>query len=141
MSQLIYSPFGALNQLHRELNSMFDDDQPLSHDTSGWVPQVDILEEEGGYRLVADLPGVSPTDVEVTVDKNVLTMRGSRSTRSESANGGYRRRERMSGTFVRQFTLPNNVDEDSIKAKVANGVLEVSIPRAAQESPRTITVE
>lgn len=141
MSQLIYSPFGALNQLHRELDRMFEEDEAPSHEASGWVPQVDILEEESGYRVIADLPGVSPADVEVTVDRNVLTLRGSRTTQAENVKGGYRRRERTSGTFVRQFTLPNNIDEDNIKAKAANGVLEVFIPRAAQERPRTITVE
>jgi len=145
MSQLIYSPFGTLNQLHRDLNRVFDErynaSEPSAYDAGNWVPHVDIREDEQGFRVIADVPGVDPGDVDITLDRNVLTIRGSRSTESESEEGGFKRRERISGTFVRQFTLPDSADPDAIKARVNNGVLEVTIPKGKANQPRSITVE
>ncbi|XOV87193.1 MAG: Hsp20/alpha crystallin family protein [Pseudomonadota bacterium] len=140
MGQLVYSPFGALNQLHRELARVFDD-EPSNYETGNWVPQVDIKETADSYVVVADIPGVSPSDVEVTLDRNVLTIRGSRSTESETEEGGFKRRERTSGTFVRQFTLPQSVNEAAISAKANHGVLEITIPKGEGNKPRSIQVE
>lgn len=146
MSQLIYSPFGALNELHRELNNMFDDrysssEQPGAYESGNWVPQVDIKEDNNGFTVIADLPGVDPREVEVTLDRNVLTIKGQRDTVSDSEQGGFKRRERISGTFIRQFTLPQTADSESIKAKAANGVLEITIPKTKKEQPVSISVE
>lgn len=144
MSQLIYSPFGALNQLHRELGRVFDENdrtEPASYEASSWKPLVDIQEQDSGFKVIADVPGVAPADVDITLDRNVLTIRGSRSTETETEEKGYKRRERVSGTFVRQFTLPDSVDEGAITARVNNGVLEVSIPKGKENKPRSITVE
>lgn len=146
MSQLMYSPFGALNELHRELNSMFDDrygasEQADAYETGSWVPQVDIREDNDGFTVVADLPGVDPKDVEVTLDRDVLTIKGQRDTVSNTEQGGFKRRERISGAFIRQFTLPQTADSDGIKAKAANGVLEIIIPKTKKERSVSISVE
>lgn len=145
MSQLIYSPFGALNQLHQDLNRVFEDrfttKEPASYDAGNWVPGVDIREEDEAFSVIADVPGVDPKDVEVTLDHNVLTIRGSRSTDSEQDEGGFKRRERISGSFIRQFTLPDTVDPDSITARANNGVLEIRIPKGKGNQPRSIAVE
>lgn len=145
MSQLIYSPFGALNQLQRELNRVFehrgDDDEPTFFEAGNWVPQVDIKEDENGFYVFADVPGVEAGNVDITLDKNVLTIKGSRALESDSAEKGYKRRERVTGTFVRQFSLPDSADGDAITAKMTNGVLEVVIPRGEKHKPRTITVQ
>ena len=118
MSQLIYSPFGALNQLHRELNRVFDDrgssDEPTFFEAG---------------------------NVDITLERNVLTIRGSRTNESETSNKDFKRRERVSGTFVRQFALPDSADGDAISAKMTNGVLEVVIPKGEKHKPRTITVQ
>ncbi len=140
MGQLVYSPFGALNQLHRELTRVFDE-EPASYESGSWVPQVDIKEAADSYRVVADIPGVAPNDVEITLDRNLLTIRGSRSTESETEEGGFKRRERTSGTFVRQFTLPQTVNDAGISAKANHGVLEITIPKGEGNKPRSIQVE
>ncbi|HKI74303.1 MAG TPA: Hsp20/alpha crystallin family protein [Pseudomonadales bacterium] len=145
MSQLVYSPFGALNQLHRELNRVFDhytpEDEPTSYETGNWVPQVDIREDNEGFHVFADIPGVDARDVDITLDRNVLTIKGTRHGDAETSEKGYKRRERATGIFVRQFTLPDTTDEEAISAKMTNGVLEVVIPKGEKHKPRTITIQ
>ena len=146
MNQLIYTPFGALNQLHRELARAFDEPftaraDDTSYEVSHWAPQVDIKESATEFRVVVDVPGVAHKDVDITLDRNLLTIKGSRNTETETEDNGYKRRERISGNFVRQFTLPDSADGDAITAKVVNGVLEISIPKGEASKPRSITVD
>ena len=144
MNQL--TPFSALNELHRELGRMFDSNYGLSRDpvnyqSTNWTPQVDIRESDKDFTVMADVPGVSPEDVEVTLHNGVLTIKGERNVEKESEEENYRRRERIRGTFFRQFTLPESVDEEAIKARAVNGVLEITIPKAAKPAPVSISVE
>lgn len=148
MSQLMYSPFGALNELHRELNSIFDDpyrtsQEGIAYEQGGWVPQVDIREDNDHFLVVADLPGVDPSDVDVTLERNILSIKGRRETVSQSEKSGFKRRERVTGSFLRQFTLPETADSEGIKAKASNGVLEITIPKKSrtQNEPLSIKVE
>ena len=143
MSQV--RPFGALNELHRELSRVFDNSQhgrdPSPYNTSNWAPHVDITESDSAFKVIADIPGVNPDEVEVTLHNNVLTIRGERDSEKTEENEAYKRRERIRGSFFRQFTLPETADENGVKAKANNGVLEVSIPKAAKPKPLNITVE
>lgn len=86
--------------------------------------------------MIADVPGVDPADIDVTLDNNVLTIRGER----KSETNGLKRRERFRGSFVRQFSLPDSVDESGVKASATNGVLQVTIPRTAKAKPLSIVV-
>jgi HSP20 family protein len=148
MSQLIYSPFGALNQLHRELGHVFDGGrtyepatyEPATYEASNWVPDVDIKEDDDAFHVLVDVPGVAAKDVEVTHERNVLTIKGARSTSTETEERGWKRRERVSGSFVRQFTLPDSANEDDITAKAENGVLRITIPKGKENKARTIVV-
>ncbi len=143
MNQLRYSPFRTFNGLHN-FGRLFDEDYALepSTDTAGnWVPQVDIRELDTGYSVQIDLPGVEPKDVDVTVNKNVLTIKGSRQTTTETEEKGYKRLERFNGSFLRQFTLPETADGSKISAKANHGVLEISIPKTEKNKPLTIEVD
>lgn len=157
MSQLIYAPFGALNQLHREFDRAFDErtapHAEVANDEAGvWVPLVDIKEDEQGFSVLMDLPGVDPTQVAVTIDRDILTIRGNRTLEGNAdtnehtdvtksgSKSGYKRRERVSGPFVRQFTLPEAVDGDSVSAKFTHGVLEVRIPKGERNKPVQISI-
>ncbi len=148
MSQYIYSPFNGLNQLHRELGRFFDPSStvPASRERllspqGDWSPEVDIIENPDGYQLLIDLPGIDPSEVSITVDKDVLSISGSRTNSSETDEKGYKRRERISGAFLRQFTLSDSADSENINAKSNHGVLEINIPKHSDTSPVTITVE
>ena len=142
MSYLV-SPFNALNDINRELNRIFDD-RPMPAqraDITRWAPQVDIIETDEGFRVIADVPGVKPEDIEISLHKGVLTVKGERSTLTEDSNESFTRRERIRGSFVRQFNLPESADEETVSAKSVNGVLEISIPKSTIPSPISIKVE
>lgn len=153
MSNLTYSPFATRTRAARPYAARpfsgllaRDAARLLDEATSGperraWTPGVDIHEEETAFRVLADLPGVDMSDVDVTLDGNILTIRGSRETTSETEHAGVRRRERASGSFERRFSLPDTADADAITARANNGVLEVVIPKKEQVLPRSIAIE
>ena len=141
MSQLL--PFGALNEIHRDLSRMFDNRsryEPDTYETANWSPRVDIKEDDLAFTVSADLPGVNPDEVAVTLHKGILTIRGEKSSEKDVKKTGYRRCERTYGSFFRQFTLPESTREDSVKAKAVNGVLEITIPKTEKPKPLSITV-
>ena len=141
MSIVRYEPWALLNRLHRELDQTFD---TVAREAT-WSPAVDVHEEEQRFVLRADLPGVKPADIEITAEKGVLALRGSRNFEQkkdqEKDNSRYSRVERVTGKFVRTFTLPDNVQSDAIKAAFKDGVLELTIPKQAKPEPRKIEVQ
>jgi HSP20 family protein len=94
--------------------------------TAQWLPAVDIFEDQNGIRLTAELPGVRPEDLKVTVENAVLTLHATKN---------------QHGTFERSFTLPTTVDSNAIKANYEHGVLTVTLPKAEQAKPRQIEVQ
>ena len=106
-----------------------------------WIPSVDVREEAERFVVQADLPGVDAKDIEITTDKGVLTIKGERKYEQRDANQGYERVERVSGGFLRRFTLPENVQLDNIQARHTNGVLEVVLPKAPQQVAKRVTVQ
>ena len=137
MTVVRYEPWALLNRLHREFDQTFD--APARDAT--WAPAVDIHEENQRFVVRADLPGVKPADIEITADKGVLTLRGTRVIEQQNADGNYARVERVSGKFVRTFKLPENVQADAITAQFKDGVLELAIPKVAKAEPRRIEVQ
>jgi HSP20 family protein len=108
--------------------------------TRRFVPALDVLEHEDRYVLRADLPGVDESDIDLSLDKNVLTLSGTREHRSEERTDGYVRVERATGAFRRSLTLPEGVDGEQIAATFDKGVLEVSIPKPAARRPRKLAI-
>jgi HSP20 family protein len=109
--------------------------------TSNWTPAVDIKEEDKRFVLYADLPGIDPKDIEITMDNGVLSIKGDRPFVQDPERAGYKRVERAYGNFYRRFSLPDTADPTGIKASGKNGVLEISIPKHERVQPRKITVE
>ena len=137
MTVVRYEPWALLNRLHREFDQSFE---AVTRDAT-WSPAVDIHEEADRFLVHADLPGVKPADIEITAEKGVLALRGVRNFEQRKDHGHYSRVERVSGKFVRTFTLPDNVQTDAIKASFKDGVLELSIPKIAKQEPRRIEVQ
>jgi HSP20 family protein len=106
-----------------------------------FVPAVDIAETKTGYELVADVPGLSPEKIEVTVEDGVLKLRGERKDERDEQRDGYRRVERSFGRFERSFVLPKGVNTDQVAATVEHGQLKVQIPKPTQTTPRKIEVK
>ncbi len=146
MTVIRYEPGSLFNQLQNEINRLFESRVgPAGEDsstvvTSHWMPAVDIREETDRFVLYADVPGVDPKDIEVTMENGVLTIRGERKLESEEEREGYKRTERARGTFYRRFSLPDSADPERVSARGKNGVLEVTIPKHERVQPRKITV-
>ncbi len=113
-------------------------DDEVSH--RNWNPVVDIYEDESAFVIVAEIPGVDKKDIEIDVKDRVLTLKGERSSDKESAGEKYYRRERCHGEFERAFSLPENVNPDTIDASFKDGVLKLEIPKPEEKKPKSITV-
>ena len=105
-----------------------------------WLPPVDITETGNAYRIDVEIPAVAADDVNVSVKDGVLTVSGERKSQLESNEGRRHRVERRWGKFSRSFRLPENVDEDSIEARAADGVLYLTVAKKEKAQPRRIEV-
>ncbi|MBA2408996.1 MAG: Hsp20/alpha crystallin family protein [Gammaproteobacteria bacterium] len=138
-------PMSLISQWRRDIDRAFNDSEDEGRrgevTAAAWAPAVDIKEEGGAYVLQADLPGVDPDDVELSMENSVLTLRGQRTLEVNEDKDKYSRIERSSGTFYRRFMLPDTADFEHISAKYTNGVLEVRIPKQEKVLPRRIEVQ
>ena len=147
MSLVRYEPWGLLNQLHGEIDRLFDTRMQKYGDegnhlaASDWVPAVDIREEQDRYVIHADVPGVKPEDIEVHMEDGVLSIKGQRDSETKDEREGYKRVERVRGSFFRRFSLPDTADAQGISARSLNGVLEIVIPKQARVMPKRIKVD
>lgn len=142
-----YQPWALHRELFNELNRYVDNqlagdtgNEPSSGATADWSPAVDIEEYSDRFVLHADVPGVEPTSIEVTMEKGILTLAGSRAKAAEAEGVERRRVERATGRFHRRFSLPDTVDSEAVTARNSNGVLEVVIPKRPAAQPRRIAV-
>ena len=149
MALVRYEPWNLLDRLQKEFSRQDLIDPYAGRDvgddssdvvTSHWRPAVDIKEEEDRFVIYADLPGVDPKDIEITMEQGVLTLKGERSEETKEEHEGYKRVERVSGSFYRRFSLPDTADAERIEAKGKNGVLEITLPKLEKVQPRKITV-
>jgi HSP20 family protein len=107
-----------------------------------WAPAVDVLTKDGDLVIRAELPGVKPEDVDITLQNGVLTISGEHKVAQEEEHGGYHVRERRYGSFRRSMTLPEDTDEGKIHARFEDGVLEVTVEGAAiEQAPKRIGIE
>lgn len=108
---------------------------------TGWTPSADLYENDEAYVLEMELPGFSNEDIELTVERNVLTVTGQRSVQEESEDVTFHLRERGTTRFSRSFALPRSMDGDAVEARFDNGVLTVTLPKAAEARPKRIEVK
>ncbi|NOR42433.1 MAG: Hsp20 family protein [Gammaproteobacteria bacterium] len=145
MSLVRYNnPWNLLNNLQRELydpalNNNYSDDASVA--TANWTPSVDISENDKAFTLLADIPGVNPDNIDISMEKGVLTIKGERNAESVEEGENYRRVERQNGQFYRRFTLPDSADADKIEAKSEHGVLRITIPKQEVAVSRRIEVK
>jgi HSP20 family protein len=137
--------FDPFRQMQDTMNQLFDrrlgdarwDDVNV---LASWAPAVDIREENGAIHLTAELPGVELKDIDISVENNVLTLRGERRVEKDVKEDSYHWRERSYGTFRRTFTLPTTLDRDKIKATFKDGLLQVVLPPKPESMPKQIAV-
>jgi len=131
-------------RLGRLLEHMFDTPYLREENGSlftGWMPAVDVIEEKDTIRLVAELPGVRPEDVKISLENNVLTIAGEKKKEEEVKDERVRRYERTFGAFERTFTLPATIDPNKIVAKYEAGLLTVVLPKVEAAKPKQIMVK
>lgn len=143
-----YEPWGLLDRFQKELNRLQDQSLTVDQDndasnivTSHWRPAVDIKEEQNQFLITADLPGVDPKNIEITMEEGVLSIKGERTSEATEEQDGYKRIERMSGTFYRRFSLPDSADAERIEATGKDGVLTIVLPKHEKVQPRKIEVK
>ena len=148
MAIVKYTPMSLISHLQDEINrawghshSLISGDDESSVEMSQWMPAVDIKEEADKFMVLADIPGVEAKDVDVSVEKGALIIRGERHTEFSEEKEGVKRKERHDGVFYRRFMLPDTADMQGITAKSRNGVYEITIPKSGNSSTRRITVE
>lgn len=149
MSQVLWSPFRELEYVLGRYNRSYGaapatGDNAKNQEASArpdWIPSVDIAESVNEFLLGAELPAVKREDVKVSVDKGVLTISGERRLEKPEGEFKHSRVERAYGKFRRSFSLPENVDENAIRAEYKDGVLTLRIPKIPKQEPKSIEVQ
>lgn len=134
MTLIKFNPFKELETLSERMRSLFDD-LPTAFNfdlTSSFYPRVDIAEDDQNIYVTAELPGVDKKDVKVSLQDNILTIKGEKKSEVKDENKNYYRIERTYGSFCRSFPLPAEVYPDKVKAKFENGMLMIE---AAKKEP------
>ncbi len=145
----LWSPFESLRS---EIDRVFNDFTPGFFDRTffrlppafqGNVPAVDFVEKNDAYELTAELPGIDPKQLDVTLSDGILTLKGEKNEREERKDGDYYLSERRYGSFRRDIRLPAATEPDKIDASFANGLLKITLPKApnAQNSNRKIAIK
>lgn len=144
-----FPSFGAFPSLFQEMERMrsemdrlfagFMGRAPLSALDSGVFPALNVIEENERILVHAELPGVRPEDIDISIEGNTLTLRGERK-REDPGNASYHRRERTAGKFQKALTLPVEVNPDAVEAKCEHGVLKLVLPKAEHAKPKKIPV-
>jgi len=140
-----YDPFRDLRTLQDEMNRLFTGNiQRGSQDEimrGAWSPQVDIFENKDQIVLEAELPGMKPEDVEISIENNVLTLHGERRFEKKDESDNFHRVERSYGSFTRSFTLPPTVSSENAQAEFENGVLRLTLAKREEAKPRRIEIK
>jgi HSP20 family protein len=133
--------------MQREINRMFDSFMQGGTQDDGsfglnmWTPAVDIAERENEFEVKVELPGVSKDDVKITLESNILTIRGEKKQEKEDKGENHHRVERSYGSFQRSFMLPAIVKNDKIDANYRDGILTIMLPKAEEAKPKQIEVK
>jgi len=140
-------PVDAFQNLRR-LNSFLDEAMngfPFGAEsgtlTAAWTPAVDVFEDKDAVKIIAELPGVKPDDVKISLENQALTVRGEKRQVAEEKTERVHRYERSYGVFERSFALPTTVDSEKVSATCQDGILTITVPKAERARPREIPVQ
>jgi HSP20 family protein len=141
-----WTPFTEMDRLSQAMNRLFDSDFHPAYDKEArntqvaWTPAIDVFEDKDKIVLTADLPGLQQKDVDIQIEKDVLTLRGERKLERKADGEHHYRYERVSGSFVRSFTLPPTIDSEQVAAQLKDGVLTLTLPKKPEAQPKKIAV-
>ena len=146
MNLVKWDPFRELEDVSNRLNRIFG--QSLARSESGqnmlavadWAPSVDISETDSAYLIKGEIPGVKKEDVKVTIQDGMLTIQGERRQEKEEKGKKFHRIECSYGSFARSFRVPDDADENSVKAEFKDGMLNVTLAKSEKAKPKSINV-
>lgn len=146
MNIVKYDPFRELRSLQEEMNRLFNLGVSRSEGSEdivrgAWSPSVDIFENQDKIILEAELAGMKPEEVDISIENNVITLKGERKFEKTEDNDNYHRVERSYGSFVRSFTLPRTVVSDEAEANFENGILSITLPKREEAKARKIEIK
>src|SRR6478672_903198 len=145
MNLVTYDPFRELRSLQDDVNRLFSSSFNRSGDNEltrgAWSPSVDIYENKDQIVLEAELPGMKPENVNISIENNVLTLHGERKFEKKDENDNFHRVERSYGSFTRSFTLPPTVSSENATAEFENGVLRLTLAKREEAKPRRIEIK
>jgi HSP20 family protein len=146
MTMIKYDPFRELRSLQDEMNRLFNTGARRSGDgedivRGAWSPSVDIFENKDQIVLEAELPGINPEDVNISIENNVLTIHGERKFEKKDEGDNFHRVERSYGSFTRSFTLPPTVASENANAEFENGILRLTLAKREEAKPRRIEIK
>ena len=142
-----WDPLRELDEFSSRLSTVFGPNQGQKRDENGWftkaqwAPLVDISENENEYLIKTELPGIEKDQVKVTVENGMLLIAGERTVEEEDKPHKHHRVERLYGSFLRSFSLPDNADGTKIKAEFKNGILKVHLPKSEAAKPKSIEIK
>lgn len=140
-----WNPFNEMMALHNQIDRLFNDLFERTSrgeiDYGTWIPPVDLREEGDKLVLEMELPGLKKEDVDISIENNVLTIKGERKFEKEEKKENYHRIERSYGKFSRSFSLPATIKADAIDASLKDGVLVLTLPYAEEAKPKKITIK
>ena len=140
-----FSPFSELRQMQDNMDRIWRRFGAINHeDGSGmeaWAAPLDVVADGDDFVVRASLPGVSPDNIQVSIEDNVLTIRGETASHFENTEGNYLMRERRSGSFHRSLRLPDTVDQDKAEPRYEHGVLTINLPKAEAKKARQFDVK
>ncbi|MDX2342467.1 MAG: Hsp20/alpha crystallin family protein [Acidimicrobiia bacterium] len=134
MNLVRFDPFTTMRDFDRLLAAS---ERP----SSGWIPRVDVLDQDNNLVVRTEVPGIDPETIDVTVEGGTLTIKGSRSFEAEETEQNYHRKEILEGSFERTIRLPKGIDSEAVAATSKDGILEISIPKRPEILPRKVSVE
>lgn len=129
LARLHTEPTTLLRGLHNDMDNFLSLAANPNDESRDWMPSMDVIEEDQQYILRADVPGIDPKEIEILLEDGTLILKGERASQVQDEQKGYRRIERMYGSFQRSFRLPDSIDVDNISASSNHGVLEVRVPK------------
>jgi HSP20 family protein len=133
-----WEPFAELGELRSRFDRMFEDltvDRPRA-----WAPAIDVVRDNGNLVIRADVPGITPDEVKIEIEDDILTVSGAHEERKEEKDKDFLRRERRYGSFSRSMALPPGVEAKKIKATTHDGVVEVTIPLPKEAEKETVSI-
>ena len=132
-----------LEGIQRQMEHLFDTFRERQPDRSGAgvYPAVNISEDADAYYVSAELPGVNAADLDLNVTANQLTLAGERTISEEATDARYHRREREAGHFSRAVALPGDIETETVSARMVDGVLTVTVPKAEKAKPKQVTIQ